>query len=298
MRDYGKFLSAMADEMNGEQPKPENTEASPAEQTPVQTVEAEAAQPSYQQPVSSDIGMDAVTPMSYQQTAQTVGYGDDHGQSNIPMQSAAPAADTAPVQQAAASQPAEGKRYSSDAYEQAGSYSKYNDQGFVPIRERRQTLANNSDENMVLGLIGSLVGGALGTAIWVAIGLTGYISYFGALAIVAGAFFGYLLLGKGFGRGGALVVAIVIIASVFVGTRLVIGCFFKQSLEAQPVISQSENDEAETGEISLIDTSFTDFDFYLDQIPGGRTEYNGILGKSYVFAGIAAIIFFARRMRT
>lgn len=259
MRDYGKFLG----EMSG---------YTPSAPTP-NTDESFAADDSYQQPVD--------------------GYGASYDQTNA-------------QQTAAASTPAPGKRYSADAYEQASTYgysSAMTQQPYMSVKERRAAMSTSEDENMIMGAIGAVLGASLGVLVWYLIGLAGYISFIGGLAIVAGAFFGYLLLGKGFDKGGALVVGIVVIMSVFVGTRLLYGHAICEAFNeiVNTAISEGYDPDDINYDVipSLMEASFTDFDYYMDALysidHSIKSDYNAMLAESYVFVGVAAIVFFVRR---
>lgn len=307
MRDFGSFLNDMAPE----QPKPE------PQQYP--DYDEEAEQQEFQQS-QSDIPMDPVTPAqgysdfgsAPQQTfamdepvgqpapmdmGMNGGMGGMNGMngepSNIPMESAEPVNTQ--------------KRYSAEDYERATNYdyATRSTQGtYQTIRERRSTLSRNSDENMGMGIVGTLLGAVLGTGIWYLIGLTGFISSWGALAIVVCCFFGYTLFAKGFGAGGALVVGIAIIVSVFCGIRLCYGHMIVESqkeLRSDTKLLEEYDMEPEDVYVpTLIEASFTQFGSIIDSyddVGAVRKAYESDLGTSYLYTGIAAIVFFVRRMR-
>ncbi len=282
MRDYSSFLNNMAPE----QPKPE-----PHEYPETAELEEVSDIPDSK----SDIPMDSISTdnLSANMYSDFGGAGQQTGeQSNIPMESAAPAQT--------------GKRYSAEDYERATSYdyATRNADNYSTIRDRRKTFANNSGENVGFGLVGALLGAALGTGIWYAIGLTGMISSWGALAIVVCCFFGYTLFAKGFGAGGALVVAIAVILSVFCGMRLLYGHFIienqKQWRDDPKLLEQYDMEPEEVYIPTLFEAAFTDFDAIIDGYEHPeevRKAYHSDMGTSYLFTGIATIIFFARRMR-
>lgn len=81
--------------------------------------------------------------------------------------------------------------------------------------------ANNmGEDNIVMGIVGGLIGALLGIVVWLIIARLGYISFIGGFAISAGAFYGYLLLGKGFSKTGIIVVAAIIIVSVWFAMKM------------------------------------------------------------------------------
>ncbi len=78
----------------------------------------------------------------------------------------------------------------------------------------------DDDDNKVLGVIGALLGSALGIGIWCLIGLFGRVAVIGGFALCLGALGGYFLLGKGMSRTGLIFTAVIIILSVYLAVRL------------------------------------------------------------------------------
>ncbi|SDA17425.1 hypothetical protein SAMN02910447_01315 [Ruminococcus sp. YE71] len=290
MRDYGSFLNNMAPEQPKPEPQPEleSYEEAAAEQA--------AQEEYYDEGPQSDIPMESISlDQGYSDFGSAQPMGMNSGeQSNIPMESASPP-------------PAAPKRYSAEDYERATNYD-YATRGvnndYQTIRNRRKTFASNSGENMGLGIVGAIIGAAIGTAIWYGIGLTGYISSWGALAIVVSCFFGYKLLAGGFGSGGALVVGIAIIVSVFVGIRLLYGHMIIETQEDfkndKELLQQYDMEPEDVYVPTIIEASFTHFNDIIDTFPNPdqiRRVYDKDMGTSYLFTGVAAIIFFVRRTR-
>ena len=182
-------------------------------------------------------------------------------------------------------------RYSSNAYGNT-SYTATNPD-FRTLRQR-QIAAAASNENIGMGIIGGILGAALGTIIWALIAWIGYISWIGAVAIVAGCFFGYLLFAKDIGRGGALVVCILIIAAVYCGNRLGFAISLHSAIDkdyrSDPESYVSDFEVPSTMEI------FKDAGYYIDLI-GVRSDYNSDMVTSYIFTGIASAVFFVKRLR-
>lgn len=79
------------------------------------------------------------------------------------------------------------------------------------------TKAAAMHENYLLGLLGSVVGALLGAAVWVLIGMLGYVSVLGGMCIVFGAIGGYWLLAKDFSKVGAIIICVVCVLAVAFG---------------------------------------------------------------------------------
>ena len=194
----------------------------------------------------------------------------------------------------ASSQPAgygSSSRYSANSYGNT-SYTAP-DPDFRTLRQR-QIAATAANENLGMGIIGGLLGAALGTVVWALIAWAGYISWVGAIAIVAGTFFGYLLFAKDIGRGGALVVCILIIAAVFCGNRLGFAIMLHDAVNKDfredPTLYESDFEVPTTMEI------FKDAGYYIDLL-GVRKDYNSDMMTSYLFTGVAAAAFFVKRFK-
>ncbi|SFD12648.1 hypothetical protein [Ruminococcus albus] len=78
----------------------------------------------------------------------------------------------------------------------------------------------DNDDNKITGIIGALIGAALGVGIWCLFGLLGRIAFIGGIAIFLGSFGGYYLLGKGMSKTGLIISAVIIVISVYIATRL------------------------------------------------------------------------------
>lgn len=78
----------------------------------------------------------------------------------------------------------------------------------------------NSDDNKIAGTVGALIGAVLGIVIWCIIGLFGRIAWIGGFAICICSLGGYYLLGKDISKIGLGIVAVIVIISVYVATRM------------------------------------------------------------------------------
>ena len=106
-------------------------------------------------------------------------------------------------------------------YNPSYNYSTYN---------RKITFAEKS--NLFMGIIGSLVLGFVGAAIWVFFGgVLNIISYWGSLAIVASVYGGYYLGGRALDKKGIVVSFILSLAMTIVGVVLVSSLEMVQWLE-------------------------------------------------------------------
>lgn len=190
------------------------------------------------------------------------------------------------------------KRYTADAYENPGQFSAGT--AYTPINQR---IAAASNENVALGVVGAVIGTMLGLVVWCIIGAMGFISWIGGLALVAGAFFGYILLAKDIGKTGTLIVALLVIASVYIGTRLTYAISIHKVLKDE---FESYDLDAETLELSEdilgfdIDAStpeiFVNLNDYLDAVDG-RSDFNGDLAYGYLFTIAASAAFIAKRRK-
>ena len=111
---------------------------------------------------------------------------------------------------------------------------------------------------------------------------------------MAGTFFGYLLFAKDIGRGGALVVCILIIAAVFCGNRLgyaiLIHNAFEKDYREDPSFYDSDFEVPTTMDI------FKEEGYYIDLL-NVRKSYNSDMMTSYLFTGVAAAAFFVKRFK-
>ncbi len=76
------------------------------------------------------------------------------------------------------------------------------------------------NDNKLMGVIGALIGAIVGIAVWCLLGKLGVIAWVGGFAICYGTLLGYHLLGKGVSVVGVIICAVIIIASVYLATRL------------------------------------------------------------------------------
>ena len=111
--------------------------------------------------------------------------------------------------------------------------------------------------NKIMGIIGGIVGTVLGLIVWCLIGMAGYISWIGGLALAAGAFFGYKLLGKSMDKIGIVICAVFVLIAVFVGTRMNYAMQLHKDFE-------DDRDVAAAFEVFGLDTDVSTFEIFLD----------------------------------
>lgn len=196
------------------------------------------------------------------------------------------------------------KRYASSAYENPNQFATAG--AYTPINER---MKHASQENVALGIVGALIGTALGLVVWCLIGMAGYISAIGGLALVAGAFFGYLLCAKDIGKTGMLIVGVLVVIAVFIGTRLTYAIDMHKLMQeetetiefAAELLDLDIDPDDSTFEI------FSNFGQYVEDFDeiasfGGDAkaiskEYHGNLALGYVFTVAASFAFIDKRRK-
>lgn len=206
-----------------------------------------------------------------------------------------------------------GQYNQSNAYSQTGTYGAGTGaaaQPYTPIRQANQ-------ENVALGVIGAVVGTALGILVWCLIGMAGYISSLGGLAIIAGAFFGYLLCAKDVSKTGLVVIIVLVVFGVFIGTRLScainIHQTFQEILEEMETLDGYSTENRELA-IDLFDETYgldieaSTFDIFLNfndhldacdallstdyTVTGTMNgEYHKNLALGYVYTALGATAF-------
>lgn len=77
----------------------------------------------------------------------------------------------------------------------------------------------DEENSVIAGVIGSLIGAAIGIGIWTLIGMFGKFALIGGLFLCLGVFGGYILLGKGISKIGIIICAVVLIVSVYIAVR-------------------------------------------------------------------------------
>lgn len=77
-----------------------------------------------------------------------------------------------------------------------------------------------NNENKVLGTVGAFLGAALGIAVWCLLGRIGIIAALGGYVICMLTFGGYMVLGKDVSKYGIILSIIIVLASVYIATRL------------------------------------------------------------------------------
>jgi hypothetical protein len=81
-------------------------------------------------------------------------------------------------------------------------------------------LKSRKKENVILGLIGALIGTIPGIILWIIIGQLGFVAALCGALISLGALTGYAYFGKGFGRAGMVISGLTIILAAFLAICL------------------------------------------------------------------------------
>lgn len=172
-----------------------------------------------------------------------------------------------------------------------------------------------SSERYILGIIGALIGSALGMVVWCIFGALGYISWLGGLALAAGAFFGYMIGARTIGKLGMLLIVIILAGSVYVGNRLSYSIDLYREFQDFKEEDAGFYDYFDMDPNASIPEIFMNFDKYYEglgevydyiklyspvevkDLTDPRAAYYGDLVKSYVMTGVASLVFFLDRRR-
>ena len=172
-----------------------------------------------------------------------------------------------------------------------------------------------SSERYILGIIGALIGSALGMVVWCIFGALGYISWLGGLALAAGAFFGYMIGARTIGKLGMLLIVIILAGSVYVGNRLSYSIDLYREFQDFKEEDAGFYDYFDMDPNASIPEIFMNFDQYYEglgevydyiklyspvevkDLTDPRAAYYGDLVKSYVMTGVASLVFFLDRRR-
>ncbi len=172
-----------------------------------------------------------------------------------------------------------------------------------------------SPERYILGIIGALIGSALGMVVWCIFGALGYISWLGGLALAAGAFFGYMIGARTIGKLGMLLIVIILAGSVYVGNRLSYSIDLYREFQDFKEEDAGFYDYFDMDPNAGIPEIFMNFDQYYEglgevydyiklyspvevkDLTDPRAAYYGDLVKSYVMTGVASLVFFLDRRR-
>lgn len=172
-----------------------------------------------------------------------------------------------------------------------------------------------SSERYILGIIGALIGSALGMVVWCIFGALGYISWLGGLALAAGAFFGYMIGARTIGKLGMLLIVIILAGSVYVGNRLSYSIDLYREFQDFKEEDAGFYDYFDMDPNAGIPEIFMNFDQYYEglgevydyiklyspvevkDLTDPRAAYYGDLVKSYVITGVASLVFFLDRRR-
>ena len=172
-----------------------------------------------------------------------------------------------------------------------------------------------SSERYILGIIGALIGSALGMVVWCIFGALGYISWLGGLALAAGAFFGYMIGARTIGKLGMMLIVIILAGSVYVGNRLSYSIDLYREFQDFKEEDAGFYDYFDMDPNASIPEIFMNFDQYYEglgevydyiklyspvevkDLTDPRAAYYGDLVKSYVMTGVASLVFFLDRRR-
>lgn len=172
-----------------------------------------------------------------------------------------------------------------------------------------------SSERYILGIIGALIGSALGMVVWCIFGALGYISWLGGLALAAGAFFGYMIGARTIGKLGMMLIVIILAGSVYVGNRLSYSIDLYREFQDFKEEDAGFYDYFDMDPNASIPEIFMNFDKYYEglgevydyiklyspvevkDLTDPRAAYYGDLVKSYVMTGVASLVFFLDRRR-
>lgn len=181
------------------------------------------------------------------------------------------------------------KRYSENSYGNSAFMSAAGD--YRNIRERRMDTAVDSAERTGLGFIGALFGTVLAMSLWAAFAWAGYVTWLGALLIVAGAYFGYLAFARDIGASGVLIICLFIIAGVYLGNRLCFAVSVYNMREYSGTVYRTF-----TQKIISTKDIFVKEGKFLDKY-GMKNSYQNNLIIGYFADVVAAGILFIRRFR-
>lgn len=165
-------------------------------------------------------------------------------------------------------------------------------------------------ENKVLGIVGALIGIAIALVLWGAIGRTGNISWIGGLALAAGAYGGYRVLGHELSNIGIIICSVLLLVGVYAGTRLAYSTYIQKQCEDDSATALAVELLGFDSEASFAEI-YVDFDDYVDAfdeiielaneygVNGGDNEtlseeFNKNLTISYVVTLIASVAIVVR----
>ena len=148
-----------------------------------------------------------------------------------------------------------------------------------------------ADGDLVKGIIGALIGAMLGIGVWCLIGMAGYIAWIGSLALIGGAYFGYMLMAKGIGTKGLIAVAVIVLLSVYVGTRL------SFSISLHRALNQVKDEyELKDSDIPGVGKIFAHAGDYIELLDV-KKDYNKNMAMGYLFTVAAAGTIVFRRKK-
>lgn len=168
--------------------------------------------------------------------------------------------------------------------------STYTGESYYEVRDRLNASSYDDDGDLVKGIIGAVIGAMLGIGVWCLIGMAGYIAWIGSLALIGGAYFGYILMAKGIGLKGLIAVAAIVLISVYIGTRLSFSITLNRELN-----KVKAEYELEDSDIPSVGKIFTHAGDYIELL-GVKKDYNKNMALGYLFTvGAAATIVFRRK---
>lgn len=182
-------------------------------------------------------------------------------------------------------------RQTTGGYSSSGAQTNtYTGESYYEVRDRLDTSRYDEGETLVRGAVGAAVGAILGIGIWCLIGMAGYIAWIGSLALIGGAYFGFTFMAKGIGKKGMIIVAAIVLLSVYVGTRLTFSIRLNHELN-----KYKYEYELEDSDIPGVGKIFVNAGDYIEVL-GAKKSYNANMVMGYLFTlGAAGTIVFKRK---
>ena len=171
-----------------------------------------------------------------------------------------------------------------------GTNTAFSGEPNISVRDRLNAERMLEEGDIKKGIIGALLGVSLGLIVWCLIGIAGFISSLGSLALIAGAYFGYRFMAKGIGKEGTIIVMLIVALAVFIGTR---ACY---SIYLSDLLLETNRVKLPNDEIPGIGKIFMKTGYYL-KYTGMSENYHKDMGTGYLFTALAAITFFYRLRR-
>ena len=131
---------------------------------------------------------------------------------------------------------------------------------------------NGKKPNVLMGIVGALIGALIGGALIILLSRLGVVSAASGVLLSVAVIFGYIKLGNGFGFPGVIICLALIAVTPYVADRLDWALLIKEAFNEYSLV------EAFRAVPQFIEFGAIDGDVYLDS-----------LGQIYLFAAIGAI---------